>query len=165
MSFGLSLTQMTTRNRPAILRFAALSWPEQRLFLRAVWLLPVMAFSTPLLGLKKVQSWIERGHSRGNKKKSATETDANTIARMVFSAARYGIVNVNCLSRSLTLCYLLRSEGLSACLRLGGRRQGELFEAHAWVELSGRTFDASENVRGFFTPFPVHLANELTTQK
>ena len=83
---------------------------------------------------------------------------------MVFCAARY-VVHVNCLSRSLALCYLLRREGLDACLRLGGRRQGKSFEAHAWVELNGRVFDTSDDVRGLFAPFSVHLANELTSRK
>lgn len=156
---------MTKRNRPAILRFAALSRAEQHLFLHAVCLLPVMACLPRIFGLQRVQSWVERSNSRFGKNKAETKTDGNTIARMVLSGARYGFVHGNCLSRSMTLCYLLRRHGCAACLRLGSRRTGELFEAHAWVELDGRVFDESPKLRRFFTPFPVHFKNKSIVSK
>jgi transglutaminase superfamily protein len=149
----------------AILRFAVLPSAEKRLLLRAIWWLPVMACATRLLGLRELRSWIERTSSRRNEKNTAAELDASSVGRMVFSAARYGVVHGNCLSRSLTLCYLLRSHGFDARLRLGGRRQGRSFEAHAWVELGDRVFDSTGDVRGLFAPFSVHLTNELTAPK
>ena len=84
---------------------------------------------------------------------------------MVLSAARYGLVHGNCLSRSMTLCYLLRRHGCAACLRVGGRRVGESFEAHAWVEFDGRVLDESSDQRAFFTPFPIHFKNESAVPK
>lgn len=149
----------------AIRRFAGLPSPEQRLFLRAIWWLPVMACATRLLRLRELQSWIERPSSRRNEKNRAIGLGPSSVERMVVSAARYGVVHGNCLSRSLTLCYLLRSYGFDACLRLGGRRQGRSFEAHAWVELDNRVFDSTGDVRRLFAPFSVHLTNELTPPK
>jgi transglutaminase superfamily protein len=159
---GAQLTQMTTR---AILRFVALPLAEKRLFLRAIWWLPVMACATQLLGLRRVQSWIERSTSRRNNKNHTTELDASSVGRMAFCAARYGVVHGNCLSRSLTLCYLLRRHGFDACLRLGARRRGKSLEAHAWVELNGSIYDSADDVRGFFAPFSIHPASELIPQK
>lgn len=156
---------MTKRSRPAILRFAALSRAEQHLFLQAVCLLPVMACLPRIFGLQKVQSWVERSNSRFGRKKPETRTDANAIASVVLSAARYGFVRGSCLSRSMTLCYLLKRHGCAAGLRLGGRRVGESFEAHAWVEFDGRVFDESPDLRRFFTPFPVYFNNESTVPK
>ena len=153
---------MKTRNRPAILRFAALSRTEQSLFLRAVGLLPLMACATAIFRWQRVQSWVEGRYSGNSKDKNATGANPNFIKRMVFSAARYGIVHGNCLSRSLTLCYLLKREGYKASLRLGGRRRGKSFEAHAWVELEDRIFDMPGDLRSSFTPFPVvNCGNEL----
>lgn len=159
------LRPMTKRNRPAILRFAVLSRAEQHLFLQAVCLLPIMACLPRIFGLQKVQSWVERSNSRFGKSKPETKAGANTIASMVLSAARYGFVRGNCLSRSMTLCYLLKRHGCTACLRLGGRRVGESFEAHAWVEFDGRVFDESPDLRRSFTPFPVYFKNEFTVPK
>ena len=156
---------MKPRTRPAILRFAALSRAEQNLFLRAVCLLPIMACSSAIFRWGKMQSWIERRDFRCRRKGNANGAGASVIERMVFSAARYGIVPGNCLSRSLTLCYLLKREGYNASLRLGGRRLGESFEAHAWVELEERAFDAPDDLRTFFTPFPANPSKELIPQK
>lgn len=156
---------MNTRTRPAILRFAVLSRAEQTIFLRALCLLPIMACAPAIFRWQKVQSWVERHDSRCNKNENANGTDPSVIERMVFSAARYGIIRGNCLSRSLTLCYLLKCEGYNACLRLGGRRRGESFEAHAWVELEDRAFDAPDDLRKSFAPFPVNPSNELISPK
>ena len=156
---------MKTGNRPAILRFATLSRGEQGLFLRAVCLLPTMACATAIFRWQKVQCWIDGHYSRRSKTEDANGVDASVIERMVFSAARYGIVGGNCLSRSLTLCYLLKRAGFNASLRLGGRRQGQSFEAHAWVELDGRSLDDPDDIHEPFTPFSIHLTNELTSQK
>src|SRR5690242_16838622 len=149
----------------AIRRFAGLPSPEQRLFLRAIWWLPVMACATRLLRLRELQSWIERPSSRRNEKNRAIGLGPSSVERMVVSAARYGVVHGNCLSRSLTLCYLLRSYGFDACLRLGARRRGKSLEAHAWVELNGSIYDSADDVRGFFAPFSIHPASELIPQK
>lgn len=159
------LRQMRKRNRPAILRFAALSRAERRIFLQAACLLPMIACATRVFGLQRVQSWAERSSSRFGKNRPEIETDANTAASMVLSAARYGLVHGNCLSRSMTLYYLLRRHGCAACLRLGGRRDGDSFEAHAWVEFDGRVFDDSPDLRRFFTPFPVQFKNKSIAPK
>ena len=72
---------------------------------------------------------------------------------MVAAAARRNPVSVNCLPRSVVLWWFFRRRGLDPILRLGSRKEGELLEAHAWVELEGKAFDVSETDPAGFVPF------------
>ena len=66
--------------------------------------------------------------------------------RMLSAAARYGIGTPSCLEKSLALRWLLAKQGIATDLRIGVRKAGGKFEAHAWVEKGGRVlvsdFDA-----------------------
>ncbi len=112
------------------------------------------------VALRRVQQWIELPDLPLGNKKTARRTNPRTIARITFAAAGYGLVRGNCLSRSLTLCYLLRREGYDARLRLGGRHEFKRFEAHAWVELNGEPVDEHDEIRGSFVPFPIQFNTE-----
>lgn len=59
------------------------------------------------------------------------------LVRLNGAAARNLPFKPTCLERSIGLWWLLRRHGLSAELRIGGRKIGERFEAHAWVEQAG----------------------------
>jgi hypothetical protein len=59
---------------------------------------------------------------------------------MVASACGLFPLRPTCLTRSLALVYLLRRRGLPAELRIGVRKTGEAFGAHAWVECQGESF-------------------------
>lgn len=72
---------------------------------------------------------------------------------MMEAASRYGLARGNCLSKSLVLWHLLRREGVMATLRVGGRKEGKQFEAHAWVELDGFAINDSGGLRESFVPF------------
>jgi hypothetical protein len=45
----------------------------------------------------------------------------------------------SCLERSVALWWRLRRHGLDCRIRFGGHRRGDAMEAHAWLELEGRT--------------------------
>lgn len=156
---------MDDKTKPALLRFMELPSNNRSLFVRAAWILPFMACATRVVGFQRLQRWIEGRNGRREKKDDRTRTSPSTVARMVLVAARYGIARGNCLSRSLSLCYLLRHEGYDPHLRLGGRQEGISFEAHAWVELDGMAVDDQDDGCASFVPFSVHLNNEFTTQK
>lgn len=78
---------------------------------------------------------------------------AKKTERMVRVASSYGLYNGKCLEKSLVLWFLLRRQGLNGDLRIGARKEGDRFEAHAWVEFLGFPLDESENVRQRFKPF------------
>jgi Transglutaminase-like superfamily len=154
--------------RRALLRFIRLSATERTLFFRSAILLPLIVCALRIFGLPKVQAGLERRRQRADLRKSGARQDSlnvGTIARMAGAAARYGLVRGNCLSQSLLLWHLLRQEGHDARMRLGGRREGKAFEAHAWVEIDGQVMNGRDDVRELFTPFEVHVNHELTPQK
>ena len=79
--------------------------------------------------------------------------EARQIALAVVRAARFGVFRPKCLARSLALSRMLTAAGIrGAIVRVGIRRTGSEFLAHAWVELAGETLgDADEHV-GSFVP-------------
>lgn len=56
------------------------------------------------------------------------------MARIITAAASHHLFSISCLPRSLTLWWILRQRGMDSEIRIGVRCQGELLEAHAWVE-------------------------------
>lgn len=73
------------------------------------------------------------------------------MAVAVRRASDYGVFAPTCLVRALALEDLARRVGADeAVVRVGVRRQGGAFEAHAWLELDGRVVgDTREHVSGF----------------
>jgi hypothetical protein len=66
--------------------------------------------------------------------------DHGTLERIIWSvhvASRF-VPRATCLTQSLAAEILLKRHGYHAELRLGVAREGEQFDAHAWVESNGR---------------------------
>ena len=78
---------------------------------------------------------------------------------MVRSAAHHGIVQSSCLEESLTLWHLLRMQGYEAKLRIGVRKTGGKFEAHAWVEYEGTALNQPEQVHQHYAAFEGEFAD------
>ena len=86
----------------------------------------------------------------------ATEVSINEIAalaRMEDAAARNLFFDTNCLEQSLVLWWLLRRRGIAADLRIGARKSGQRFEAHAWVEFCGMALNSGGEEHLHFAPF------------
>lgn len=132
-------------------RFWRLSRQERSWFLRAAVWLPLSALGVRWMGLRRWMSFLEQVSAPGSVPLPATPPEA--IARMVAAAARRSPILVKCLPRSVVLSWFLRSRGLAAELRFGGRKEGDQLEAHAWVELDGSTFDVSDSSPAGFVPF------------
>ena len=79
--------------------------------------------------------------------------EAKRVARAIVRSARFGVFRPQCLVRSIALSRMLEKRGIAgAMVRVGVRRTGSEFLAHAWVELDGQTLgDADEHV-GTFVP-------------
>lgn len=75
------------------------------------------------------------------------------LARLNGAAARNLPFRPTCLERSIGLWWLLRCRGLGAEIRIGGRKTGEQFEAHAWVEHAGVVLNDSGDVNRSFSVF------------
>src|SRR5690349_7185173 len=61
-----------------------------------------------------------------------------TLVRRVAQASRYSLVPPTCLSEALAAQAVLARHGHASELRIGVRKAGEKFEAHAWLECAGR---------------------------
>lgn len=78
--------------------------------------------------------------------------EAGCLARLVGIAARYHLIPLNCLPRSLALQALLRAHGVSARLRIGVRREDGALRAHAWVEHAGLPVAEPQGIGAAFLP-------------
>ena len=143
-----------------IQRFRALEPPAQGLFLRAFILLPLVSIGLKWRGFHQTKALLGRflSVSRGLRDSDA-QARATLTARMVRAAGYYGIGSPNCLSVSLALWWLLARQGIPSELRVGVRKEGEKFEAHAWVECGGATLSEPEAKHQEFAAFDVALAS------
>ena len=143
-----------------IRRFSALERPAQGLFLRAVVLLPLISVSLQWRGFRKTKTALQHflTASSGSQNSDA-QARAVLTAQMLRAAGRYGIVRPNCLKTSLALWWLLARQGIASDLRVGVRKDGEKFEAHAWVECGGVALNDLETTHPHYAAFDEALAS------
>jgi Transglutaminase-like superfamily len=140
-------------------RFNALDRPAQSLLLRAAVLLPVLAVSLRLRGLRATQASLSSflpgsiEHNIQSRASGDATKDASEISRMVQAAARYGVMRPTCLEKSLALWWLLGRRGMASSLRIGTRKAASGLEAHAWVEFDGKALNEPNETRDRYTAF------------
>ncbi|MGH9743790.1 MAG: lasso peptide biosynthesis B2 protein [Candidatus Acidiferrum sp.] len=149
-------------------RFSALESRERGTFLRAAAILPLISASLRLRGFRKTQAFLQRflshpsppGNAAGPQKMSPrTELSTESTARMVRAAGRRSLGRATCLEESLTLWWLLGRQGVGSELRVGVRKNGEKFEAHAWVECAGMALNEQEAAHTHYAAFDAALAS------
>lgn len=131
-------------------RLAALPARERRVLASAAARLPIAWIALRVAGLARLQAWERRAFRRGSQAGADALPEARTIAAIVEIAARHSPFPNTCLSRSITLAWMLRRRGIASELRIGVRRTGASLEAHAWVECAGVPVnDTPESIAGF----------------
>jgi hypothetical protein len=141
-------------------RFSALERTERGVFLRAAVLLPLISLSLRLRGFRKTQAFLQKSLSTSNKETVVSAHDrADGTVRMVRAAVRHSLGHPTCLEESLALWWLLGRQGIGAELRIGVRKQGEKFEAHAWVERAGAALNEPESVHEHYAAFDSALSS------
>lgn len=89
-----------------------------------------------------------------------TAAEAASIAQAIAGVnARLRPRRAACLGRSLVTWAALRSHGYDVDLRIGGRKQGEAFQAHAWVEWRGQALAEPEDIQQTYAAFPLEHAH------
>jgi Transglutaminase-like superfamily len=111
---------------------------------------------------KNMILWLTRKKSWSAPAEPAAAT-AEKIARIERASARRFPFRTNCLEQSLVLLWLLRQRGIGAELRIGGRKEANRFEAHAWVELEGAVLNDAGETHLHFVPFQDQVSS-LETQ-
>lgn len=137
---------------------------EKRLLFRALALLPLVAISLTVLGLRRTQSWLARGPAPLSPPAiEALRDEVMRAARMVQVARRYHSLWANCLAHAVTLWALLRRQGIDSDLRIGVRndhQRRQRFEAHAWLEWKGEVLTDTEDVRQRYHAFKPRINME-----
>ena len=145
-------------------RFRALEPKARGLFLRAAALLPWISVSLRLRGFRATQSSLQKrlpeAASRLTSQSSGPQAGWTALtARMVRAAAHRTWGTPHCLEQSLALWWLLGRQGISTSVRIGTRKTGEKFEAHAWVECDGVALnepkEPHEHYAAFEEAFPI----------
>ena len=131
-------------------KFQRLSRTEQKLFIRALAILPIVVLSHRLFGFTKTHSFLCHRIPTRNGAVLDNAGRAASTARMIAAAARYGSVRANCLARSEALWWMLWRQGIASDLRIGVSKSHGDFAAHAWVEWKGRVLNDGADVHERF---------------
>jgi hypothetical protein len=141
-------------------RFSALERPARSLFLRASALLPLISLSLRLRGFRKTQAFLQKFLSLpSHPADTSASSSADLTARMVRAATRHTLGPATCLEESLALWWLLGRQGIGSDLKVGVRKDGERFQAHAWVERDGVALNEPEAKHQHFAAFDAALAS------
>ncbi|HXL21999.1 MAG TPA: lasso peptide biosynthesis B2 protein [Candidatus Dormibacteraeota bacterium] len=128
------------------------------MFLWAMFALPLVSQSLRWRGLRATQESLQRRQAPGRKPTKSESQKLEVTVRMVKAAVRHGLGHPTCLEESLTLWWLLASQGIPSEVRIGIRKQAENFEAHAWVERDGIALNEPEakhrHYEAFASEFP-----------
>lgn len=143
-----------------IRRFSALERPARGLFLRAFVVLPLISISLRWRGFRKTKASLQHflPVPYGSQNPDA-QARAVLTAQMVRAAADHAIGDPSCLEKSLALWWLLARQGIASDLRVGIRKDGETFEAHAWVECGEATLNEPEMQHHHYAAFDAALAS------
>jgi hypothetical protein len=137
-------------------RYKALDPASKRIFGRAAILLRLVRWSLRLRGYGETFTSFQKRiqfQAKGVESHPEVRESVRVTCRMVRAALRYSLVQFTCLEESLTLWYLLREQGIPACLRIGVRKENEKFEAHAWVEYAGEALNQPEEMHRHYAAF------------
>lgn len=140
-------------------KFLALTGREKRLFLHALFLLPIYEIVVRTRGLKRTIRMLscDPRSSQPDINSERIRGDASVIQK----AASASLVPARCLARSLYLWRRLLKQGIETELCIGMDPNGEAgFGAHAWLEKDGEILnDTRDAVSRFQTIRFVRDAN------
>lgn len=137
--------------------FCQLAWRDRLLVMQAALAIPLVAIGLRVLGFRQLQKCLAGRRSRvlpvPTADVSERQARARTVARIVLAVGSTWPFRVACLSRSVTLWWLLRRQGIDSQLRIGVRKQAQGIEAHAWVELEGVVVSETGDLWREYSPF------------
>ena len=139
-----------------ISQLRALTTQERRVLLASLFLLPTVALTLRLKGYRWTRAFLQKRipeHDTLTTNAQNPVLKAQSVARMVSIAARFGPYRANCLKQSLVTWWLLQRRGIAAELNIGVNKQAGDFSAHAWVEYSGNTLIKADDTSDQYSTF------------
>ena len=160
---------MKPRKTSKWVRFLRLPGEERALLVRAALCLCWTLAGLRLLGFRRCRALLQRV-SPGPKEGEAYGADrarqwTAKLVRAAASAERNFPLQPNCLERSLALWWTLRSNGIPAELRIGGRKGGRGLEAHAWVERNGEVLNDTADVHQHYARFDAPVTDPQSSPR
>lgn len=122
-----------------LLKFAARSWTEKVLLVRALLLVSLVRLGLWVLPYKTVRRLLGQPESP-SAERSAHRGDGlrqRQVVGAVEAVSRRLLGKKPCLTQALVAQRLLRQEGLETTLRIGVAKDGHELLAHAWLEREG----------------------------
>ena len=120
---------------------------------QALFLLPVTALALHVMGFNRWFAVLNRWVRGDVSLVPDAVARAERIWQLMRMASRYGLYRGNCLSRSLTLWWLLRQQGLCGELRIGVHKVAGRIQAHAWIEYDERPLNEDGRVHERYAVF------------
>ena len=145
-------------------RYRALARESQRIFWRAVILLPMVRASLRLRGYNQTFATLQKRLTSTAAQQSESREVVQKTSRMVRAALRHSLIKYTCLEESLTLWYLLQKQGVSTQLRIGVRKTGGKFEAHAWVEYESVALNQPDEIHKHYAAFDKEFSGPRAEQ-
>ena len=144
--------------RHPIVRFLSLKSSQRWQVLQAIALLPLTTLGLKVFGFKgcfnRLRQLAERIAEPPPAKKAKAARQTRKVMQLAVKLAPY---KGACLSRSLTLWWLLRRQGIESELRIGARKNREPdkseIDIHAWLEYQGKPLNESRKALKDFVPF------------
>lgn len=120
-------------------------------------MLPLLSVSLRFRGFLKTRTFLQNHLAPANR--LAGSSDPALAVRMVRAAVRHSWAHPTCLQESLALWWLLARQGIGSELRVGVRKRGSNFEAHAWVERDGVALNEPQALHEHYAAFDSALAS------
>lgn len=141
--------------RRDIRKIRSLSRAEFLILAQAAALFPTVKLAQRWIRLDKLHALLRRLFGTGStfSDQRRQRISADNISRLVRVAAARGLVQPSCLQHALVLWTLLDRHGFDAAIRFGVRKNQEVLEAHAWVEMDGQILRNPGDAGGKFLPF------------
>lgn len=134
-------------------KFLTLSAAEKKIFLKAVFGLPIVSLKLRLFGFKNYLSRLQQTPLAAPHSETDPSTYPDQASRMVNAAARLVFGREACLERSIMLWSLLRRRGIESELKIGVATEDSGMRAHAWVEIDGEPINEKPQLNDKFTSF------------
>jgi len=142
-----------TRASGRVAQWCALSAAQRRVLVAAWLWLPLFWLGLRLLGLPRLQAWLQRRPLGADPATALALPDIQALGEAVNIAARHTPFPATCLTRSLLLGWLLRRRGVASDLRIGVRLTQGALDAHAWVESAGVPVNDQADIAAQFASF------------
>lgn len=145
-------------------KFFRLPAESRRFVLRTILILPLAYSGLQLFGLNRLLPRIQRLSPDARELPEPSLQEVQTYTRLFSAVARHCPLPLQCLGRSLALCWLLRLQGIDATVHVGVRKENSALDAHAWVQSGNFVINDTENVAERYTRvLPIYSRTDGTS--